>query len=80
MRDEIAAKLRASGLTVEHVRYFNLLGAPGWFVNSRLLRRRHVPGLQARLHDRLVPLLRLEERWKQPPFGMSLLAVGRVLD
>ena len=79
-RDEIVAKLRASGLAVEHVRYFNLLGAPGWFLNSRVFGRKQVPGLQARVHDRLVPLLRLEERWKQPPFGMSLLAVGRVLD
>jgi hypothetical protein len=32
--------------------------------------------LQARLHDRLVPLLRVERRFR-PPFGMSLLAVGR---
>ncbi len=79
-RDELAAKLRASGLAVEQLRYFNLLGAPGWFLNSRVLRRRQVPGLQARLHDRLVPLLRLEERWKQAPFGMSLLAVGRALE
>jgi glycosyltransferase involved in cell wall biosynthesis/precorrin-6B methylase 2 len=79
-RDEIVAKLRASGLAVEHVRYFNLLGVPGWFLNSRVFGRKQVPGLQARVHDRLVPLLRLEERWKQPPFGMSLLAVGRTLD
>jgi glycosyltransferase involved in cell wall biosynthesis len=77
-RDEIAGKLRDAGLAVEHVRYFNLLGVPGWFLNSRVLRRRRVPGLQARLHDRLVPLMRLEERWSRAPFGMSLLAVGRV--
>jgi len=36
-----------------------------------------VPGVQARLNDRLVPLLRFERRLR-PPFGMSLLAVGRV--
>jgi len=49
----------------------------GWWLNARVLRRRSVPGLQARLNDRLVPLLRLERRLK-PPIGMSLLAVGRV--
>src|SRR5262249_60517249 len=79
-RGEIADKLRDAGLAVEHVRYFNLLGVPGWFLNSRVLRRRRVPGLQARLHDRLVPLMRLEERFGRSPFGMSLLAVGRVSD
>ena len=53
-----------------------MLGVAGWFLNARLLRRRTVPGLQARLNDRLVPLLRLERRLS-PPFGMSLLAIGR---
>ncbi len=75
-RDEIAAKLRDAGLEVEHVSYFNLLGVPGWWLNARVLRRRSVPGLQARVNDRLVPLLRVERRLK-PPIGMSLLAVGR---
>jgi hypothetical protein len=42
-----------------------------------VLRRRSVPGLQARVNDRLTPLLRLERKLK-PPVGMSLLAVGRV--
>jgi glycosyltransferase involved in cell wall biosynthesis len=75
-RDEIEAKLRQAGLAVEHVSYFNLLGVAGWYLNARVLRRRTVPGLQARLNDRLVPLLRFERRLG-PPLGMSLLAVGR---
>jgi glycosyltransferase involved in cell wall biosynthesis len=76
-REEIAQKLRAAGLEVEHLSFFNMLGVPGWFLNARLLRRRTVPGVQARLNDRLVPLLRLERRL-HPPIGMSLLAVGKV--
>jgi glycosyltransferase involved in cell wall biosynthesis len=76
-RDEIAQKLADAGLAVEHVSFFNVLGVAGWFLNARILRRRSVPGVQARLNDRLVPLLRLERRLR-PPFGMSLLAVGRV--
>src|SRR5438094_890206 len=75
-RREIEEKLGVAGLRVEHVSYFNTLGVPGWFLNARLLRRRSVPGVQARLHDRLVPLLRVERRFR-PPFGMSLLAVGQ---
>jgi glycosyltransferase involved in cell wall biosynthesis len=76
-RREIAEKLAAAGLTAEHVSYFNLLGVPGWFLNARILQRQTVPGFQARVNDRLVPLLRLERKLK-PPVGMSLLAVGRV--
>jgi SAM-dependent methyltransferase len=76
-RPELVGKLRAAGLEVEHASYFNVLGVAGWYLNSRLLRRRTVPGLQARLNDRLSFLLRAERRLR-PPLGMSLLAVGRV--
>jgi glycosyltransferase involved in cell wall biosynthesis len=75
-RAEVERKLADAGLAVEHVSYFNLLGVAGWFLNARVLRRRSVPGVQARMNDRLVPLLRLERRLHLP-LGMSLLAVGR---
>src|SRR5262245_52129023 len=76
-RDEISEKLRGAGLDVEHLSAFNMLGVPGWWLNSVVLKRKAVPGIQARINDRLVPLLRLE-RLFGPPVGMSLLAVGRV--
>jgi glycosyltransferase involved in cell wall biosynthesis len=74
--DELSAKLRRAGFVVEAARHFNFIGVPGWFLNGRLLRRKTVPGLQARLNDLLVPVLRLERHFRLP-FGMSLLAVGR---
>src|SRR5262249_56944290 len=73
-RQEIEEKLAAAGLQVEHVSYFNSLGIAGWFLNARVLRRRSVPGVQARLHDRMVPLLRMA-RHLHLPFRLSLLAV-----
>ena len=75
-RDDLAAKLRAAGFRVEHHSAFNMIGALGWFVNARLLKRRSVPGVQARINDLLVPLLRLEG-YLQPPVGLSWLAVGQ---
>ena len=77
-RDEIRAKLEAAGLHVEHLSYFNMLGIPGWWLNAVVLRRRAVPGFQAKVNDWLVPWLRLE-RGFGPPVGMSLLVVGRVV-
>jgi glycosyltransferase involved in cell wall biosynthesis len=76
-RADILGKLEAEGLTVEVARHFNTIGVLGWFLNARVLRRRTVPGVQARLNDWLVPLLRLE-RLVRPPFGLSLVVVGRV--
>ena len=76
-KPEITAKLAAAGMDVEHVSYFNSFGMFGWWLNAVVLRRRSVPGFQARVNDRLTPLLRIERKLK-PPVGMSLLAVGRV--
>ena len=69
--------IESNGFRLESLEWLNLLGIPGWFLNSRLLRRRSVPGFQVRLYDRLSPLLaRLESAFKLP-VGMSLLAVAR---
>ena len=76
-REEIATKLGAAGFTLDQTTYFNILGVAGWYLNSRVLRRRTVPGLQARLNDLMTFVLRVERRFR-PPFGMSLLAVARV--
>jgi len=75
-RAEIVAKLQQAGFQVEHSASFNTIGIPGWYLNSCLLKRRSVPGFQARLNSWLVPLLRFEERF-QPARGMSMVVVGR---
>ena len=75
-RAEIEEKLAKAGFVVEATAPINALGIPGWWLNSVLLRRRSVPGIQARLNDLLVPWLRFEEKLGLP-VGMSLLAVGR---
>jgi glycosyltransferase involved in cell wall biosynthesis len=75
-RLELCEKLEAAGLQVEEIVFFNAIGAIGWYVNSRLLRRRTVPRFQARINDWLVPLLKLEKGF-QGRFGLSLLAVAR---
>jgi glycosyltransferase involved in cell wall biosynthesis len=76
-RAEIEEKLAKAGFAVETTAPMNALGIPGWWLNSVVLRRRSVPGIQARVNDLLVPWLRIEEKLGLP-VGMSLLAVGRV--
>lgn len=75
-RAELLDKLRAAGFEVEASWFFNLLGVGGWYLNSRLLRRTTFPPVQLTLYDLLVPLLRVESRFRLP-LGMSLIAVGR---
>jgi hypothetical protein len=75
-RHDLETSLRDAGFEVETVAFVNRLGAIGWYLNSVLLRRRRVPGLQVRLQDLLVPLIRAEGALPLP-FGLSLLAIGR---
>jgi hypothetical protein len=58
------------------LRCVNGAGALGWYVGSRLLRRRSVTGLDTRVASILVPWLRLEDHLNLP-WGMTLLAVAR---
>jgi len=75
-RDELCDKLRRAGFVVEQSSFFNLLGVPGWYLNSRVLKRTSFPPVQLALYDRLVPLFRLESRFRLP-IGMSLIAIAR---
>jgi SAM-dependent methyltransferase len=74
---DIRDKLLDAGLEPADIRYVNPVGAVGWFLIAKLLRRDPVTGRLTGLFDRyLVPLLkRLEEHFK-PPFGQSVFAVG----
>jgi len=65
-------------IAVESVRYVNAPGLVAWFLGVRLLGLVPGDGPLLRMWDRLViPVARkLEARWS-PPFGQSVLAIGR---
>jgi 2-polyprenyl-3-methyl-5-hydroxy-6-metoxy-1,4-benzoquinol methylase len=77
-RDELAGKVADAGFEVLEARYVNLLGALAWWVIACRLRRFPRRTWSVKLYDRTVtPLVRrLEARWT-PPFGQSVLCVGR---
>ena len=75
-RAEFEERLQQAGYEVESTSWANAVGAFGWWLNGHILRRRHIPGFQAKLNNLLVPLLRLE-RALGVPFGLSLVVVAR---
>lgn len=77
-RRELEAKVRAAGLEVAKSTYVNSIGFLAWLVTARLLRIRPTTRGLALLYDRVVVRpLRAVERLVPPPFGQSLLVVGR---
>ena len=65
-----------AGFAVEETRYLNRPGAIGWWLNSRVLKRRILPRGQLAAFRWVHPLLRWEER-HPPGFGLSLLVLAR---
>jgi SAM-dependent methyltransferase len=75
-RARLRGVLRETGLEPVEMRYVNPVGAVGWLVSSRLLRRAQVPAGPLRAYDRLVPILRRMDRLPLP-FGLSVWAVAQ---
>ena len=72
----LEAVLLEAGYEIESMTRANAFGLLGWWLNGRILRRRHVPLLQAKINNLLTPLLRLERMFRIP-FGLSLVVVAR---
>jgi SAM-dependent methyltransferase len=75
-RADLRHRVESAGLTVVDARYVNPLGAVGWLVSARVLRREHVPEGPLKAYDALVPALRAVDRVPFP-FGLSVWAVAR---
>lgn len=75
-KKELTEKLMQSGFKVCSLRYFNLFGIVGWFVNGTLLRRRVLPAGQVGIFNTMVPFFTWMERVLPTFVGQSLIAVG----
>lgn len=76
----MSAALTAAGLEVVDVRYANSLGLLCYYAFTSMFRRQPKVGGTISFYDRLlVPVVRAVERLVgRPPFGQSVVAVGRV--
>ena len=77
LREQVAA----AGFTIERLGYLNLAGIPGWWLNSRVLKRDLLPEDQLAWFNRLAPLFirseKLLRRVWDAPWGQSLLCIAR---
>ncbi len=74
----LTALAAACGLEPLHLRYMNMVGWFGWWLNARVFKRTAQSEGQIVIFDSLVvPWLRHVESAFSPPFGQSLFAVLR---
>ena len=69
------------GFGWEELRFMNLAGIPGWWLNSRVLHRTILPAGQLQWFNWLAPLFIHGERWLRRvwdvPAGQSLIAISQ---
>ncbi len=58
------------------IKYFNMVGILGWWLNGAVLKRTNPPGQQVGLFDRCVPLFQAVEANLPCPVGLSLFATA----
>jgi len=80
--EDAARKLRVASLEQVSIRYVNLVGAMGWYVNNRIISHDDLSSgginRQISIFDRLmIPVLKRIEGQRSMPFGQSLVCVGR---
>ena len=73
---ELRKKMEAAGFQVDRILHFNRVTRPGWWLNGRVLKRRHFSRFQLWWFDRLVWLWRKIDRFLPWP-SVSIIAIGR---
>lgn len=77
---EVRQLLESTGFHVETCRYFNPVGALGWLLFHKVLRRQQISPRSVWLSERLaIPIGKRLEVFGEPPFGQSVFAFGRAV-
>ena len=72
----LTATFKRANMSQPIVWYFNIAGIPGWWLNSKVLKRTTPPSKQVSLFNNIVPVLNAIENSVKPPVGLSLFAVA----
>lgn len=76
-KNVLKEELSESGLKAVSMEYCNKLGAFGWFVNSRLLKKGTAPKQQVKLMNAATPFLGIFDKLIPGDFGMSLICIAK---
>ena len=70
--------MRKAEFEIETSFYMNVIGMLGWFWNNRIIKMQEENSAQIGVFDRYIaPWAERLERIIPPPFGLSLIAIGR---
>ncbi len=74
-RQQLCECMEKAGFKIETIFDFNRTSAPAWYLNGKILKRKHFSSVQIKILEILMPVIRKTDRlW--PWNGLSLIAVG----
>jgi glycosyltransferase involved in cell wall biosynthesis len=73
--EELLAKMKKAGYRVQLHRHHNMLGALGWWINGKVLGKKHINATDVGGFERLMPLVKAQDRFESR-FALSILAIG----
>lgn len=77
-KKDLLPRMREAGFEVESAFYMNVIGMAGWFWNNRVRKIKEENAAQIQVFDKFIaPWAERVERTLPPPFGLSLIAIGR---
>ncbi|MDD5492389.1 MAG: class I SAM-dependent methyltransferase [bacterium] len=74
-KKSLSSLTKAMPVKTEGLYYFNLIGALGWFLKSRIIREQQHSNANYSLMNLILPVAAGLERHWRPPLGMSLVAI-----
>ncbi len=72
---ELTGKMKQAGFQVTHSRHHNILGAIGWWVNGKVLGKKHIGATDVSGFEKLMPIVKLQDKLDSK-FALSILAIG----
>lgn len=75
-QEMLREEFQKTGFTVEVMKDFNRISVPGWWLNGKVMKRRHFSRTQLKVFNMGVPVIRRLDRmlpWK----GLGIIAVAR---
>ncbi len=75
-KNMLSKKILKAGFQIKKISYSNFFGIFGWYLNSRILKRKRFSILQPLIFDKFVPLISRTESLLELPIGMSLFLVA----
>ena len=74
-RQRLQQSLERAGFKVETMFGFNRTSTPAWYLNGKILHRKHFSSIQIKVLEMLMPVIRkIDHLW--PWSGISLIAIG----